>query len=179
MNLWRLTTRFRKGERGSSTVEFVILFPLYMMIFLMTVEAGIFMFRHVMLDRSVDMAVRDIRLSTGNPPTFEQFKTRICGRMMIDASCERTIQVELRPVDTTTWQGVDDEATCRDITQNINPRDETTFTVGGSNELMMVQVCGVFQPIIPLSVMGMRLQSGPGGTYAVVIKSGFVNEPSS
>ncbi|MFV2034455.1 MAG: TadE/TadG family type IV pilus assembly protein, partial [Halocynthiibacter sp.] len=39
--------RFRRGEKGNVTIEFVIIFPVFMIIFLSAFEAGVLMTRWV------------------------------------------------------------------------------------------------------------------------------------
>ena len=58
--LRRMLKKFRKAEDGNSTVEFVFLFPLFITIMSMSIEVAIYMARHVMLDRGVDIAVREL-----------------------------------------------------------------------------------------------------------------------
>lgn len=173
-----LTRKFRRSENGTASIEFVILFPLFIAMLLMSIESGLYMVRQVMLDRSLDLAVRELRLGTETPPTFEEFKTSICNKAFLIPECENTIQVELRPVPFTTWQGIDGPAKCRDVTQDIDPYDQTEFLNGSGNELMMVQVCGVYKPIFPTTALGLGLQYMPNDMYAIVTKSAFVNEPS-
>ena len=43
---------------------------------------------------------------------------------------------------------------------------------------MMVQVCGVFKPVLPTTPLGLGLKYMPNDMYAIVTKSAFVNEPS-
>ncbi|MEM1301875.1 MAG: TadE family protein, partial [Pseudomonadota bacterium] len=52
----------RRDTEGASSIEFVVVFPAAMIIFLSTFEAGMYLTRQVFLDRGLDMAVRDIRL---------------------------------------------------------------------------------------------------------------------
>ena len=171
--------RFFTRCDGSASVEFVILFPLFISIMLMSVESGIYMARQVLLDRSVDIAVRDLRLGTDDPPSFYEFKDQICANSMLIADCDDVIQIELRPVDLTTWTGVTGDPLCRDVTQNIDPYDPEKYQSGAENELMMVQVCALYRPMFPTTYLGLGLQFVTGGYYAIVVKSGFVNEPSS
>lgn len=174
----RRIKRFSRDDQGGATVEFVLLFPMYFSLFLMTVESGIFMFRHVALDRSLDLAVREVRLNTANPPNYEQFRELLCANMMVQMNCRETVYIEMRPVDTATWQGVSDVPTCRDVRSEIDVYDEEDFVAGASNELMMIQVCGMYRPMFPLTPLGLGLQPHPNGTYAIVVKSGFVSEPT-
>ncbi len=171
--------KFLFGERGAASLEFVILFPLFIMILLATIEASIFMTRHVMLDRGVDIAVRSLRLGTESPPTFEQFKSSICANTVMVPDCENVIQVELTRVDMSTWAGLDGPALCRDLASDIDPFDQTEYTVGTNNELMMVRVCALYRPFLPSTYLGLALQDMAGDRYAIVITSAFVNEPAS
>lgn len=156
----------------------MILFPLFVGMLLMSIETGLYMMRQVMLDRSVDLAVRELRLGSETPPTFEEFKSSICDNAFMIAQCEDTIQVELKPVSFATWEGINGEAKCRDVTQDIDPYDQTEYTNGSGNELMMVQVCGVYKPVFPTTSLGLGMQYMPNDMYAIVSKTAFVNEPS-
>lgn len=173
----RSPIRFVRNEAGGVTVEFVLLFPAFIFILLASVEASIYMARHVMLDRGVDFAVRELRLNTDDPPSFDEFKTSICDNTMLIQNCMDTIQVELQPVDMTTWAGVEGDARCRNLSSTIDPINFTNYTSGNVNELMMVRVCALYDPIMPTTYMGLRLQRTQG-KHAIVITSAFVNEPS-
>ena len=89
---------FRKRQDGNATIEFVILFPAFMTLFLTGFEAGFYMVRNVMLERAVDIAVRDVRLGNGNVPAFAALKKRICDEAGIIPDCMRTLQVEMRNI---------------------------------------------------------------------------------
>ncbi len=174
----RLRT-FRRDQRGAASIEFVFLFPLFITVMLMSVETGVYMARQVMLDRSVDLAVRDLRLQTDNAPTFYELKDKICANAMMIDNCGEVIQIEMRPVDLTTWQGLDGPARCRDVQQNIDPYDPEAYKAGEANELMMIQVCALLRPVLPTTPIGLGLQYVDGERYAIVVKTGYVNEPSS
>ena len=70
--------KFRRDEGGNPTMEFIIFLPLFMFMFLMSFEAGYYMLRGVMLERGVDMAVRQVRLSNGAVPDYTLLKKQIC-----------------------------------------------------------------------------------------------------
>lgn len=177
MSRARFSQGFRRDEAGVVTTEFVLLFPAFIFIMLASIEASIYMARHVMLDRGVDIAVRELRLNTANPPDFDEFKTRICEGTILIQNCEDVVQIELVPVDMTTWIGVDGDALCRDLSSTIDPLNFTNYTAGTVNELMMVRVCALYDPIMPTTPMGLGLVQTQG-KHAIVITSAFVNEPS-
>lgn len=170
--------RFLRNETGSSTVEFCILLPAFLALFISSYEAGLLMVRNVMLERGVDLAVRDLRLGTPEPPTFEEFKQSICDNSLIIANCNEVIQVELRPVSTTTWAMLDGPTNCIETASEIDPIDQTEYSVGTNNELMLVRVCSLFDPLFGTTGFAMRLPMIEEGKYALVATSAFVNEPS-
>ncbi len=171
-------TSFRKREDGAATAEFVVLFPLFIMVLSMAIEASLYMARHVMLDRGVDIAVRELRLGTETPPTFAEFKSLVCNNVLLVPNCEGVIQIELKPVSMVDWNGIEGPAKCRDVGSTIDPFDMTEYSVGANNELMMVQVCGLYRPMLPTTRFGLGMQK-VGERYAIVVTTAFVNEPSA
>lgn len=174
----RRASRLRRDESGTSTVEFVILFPLFMVIFLAAFESGFMMLRNVMLERSVDLAVRDLRLGDPQPPTFDELKQEICANTYFIEDCDTRVQVQLEPVNMTTWGPLGGTTRCIDIESTIDPFDQTEYSVGGNNELMMVRVCALFQPMFPTTGLGLAMRYDGAGNYAIVVTTAFVNEPS-
>jgi len=174
----RRASRLRRDESGSSAVEFVILFPMFMAIFFAGFESGYLMLRNVMLERSVDLAVRQLRLGTPTPPSFDQFKQQICNETFFISDCQNRLQVQLRPVNMTTWGPLNGDPRCIDVESTIDPFDQTEYLVGGNNELMMVRVCALFRPMFPTTGLGLNMQYDGDGNYALVVTTAFVNEPS-
>lgn len=155
--------------------DFVIVFPAFMMVFLGSFEAGMLMSRSVMLERAVDMSVRDLRVGLYENPTHDQIKADICARMVIMPGCMESLLLELRPVSTSTWNVFDGPATCVNRDEPVQP--VTTWTGGESNEMMLVRACAVFDPYFPTSAWGLQLPLDASGGYQLVAMSAFVNEP--
>lgn len=175
--LWR---RFRGNERGTSTIEFVMILPGFLAILLVGYESGMMMVRNVLLERGVDLAVRDLRLGTPTPPTFEELRTTICRESMLiePEDCADTIQVQLEPVDLASWATFDSPARCIDQTADIDPIDDTTYLGGGNNQLMLVRVCSLYRPMFAPTGWGMQMPNDGNGNYALVVTTAFVNEPT-
>jgi Flp pilus assembly protein TadG len=66
--------RIRKEEEGSSTVEFVLYFTVFFFLLSAGIEMAYMNLRHAMLERGVDLATRDIRLSSGNIPSYSEVR---------------------------------------------------------------------------------------------------------
>lgn len=176
--LLRRVLGFGPSEHGTSTVEFVLVFPAFMMIFISAFESGMMMVRNVMLERGVDLAVRSLRLGTPVPPSFEEFKQQICDNALVISNCMTVVQVELEPVSTSNWTVLPGDAKCIDQESPIDPVDETTYALGGNDDLMLVRVCALFQPMFPSTTLGMQMPDDGNGNYSLVVTSAFVNEPS-
>lgn len=172
----RLFRRFRRGEKGNVTIEFVIIFPAFIVLFLSAFEAGILMTRWVMLERALDLSVRGLRLGAWSPPTHQELKDQICTDAAIIPDCDNSLLLELRPVSTETWQPLGTQATCIDRDSEIEP--VVAFSGGNDNEMMLVRACAVFDPVFPSTGLGLRLPKDATGAYALISSSAFVNEPS-
>ncbi|MCV6824945.1 MULTISPECIES: TadE/TadG family type IV pilus assembly protein [Halocynthiibacter] len=169
--------RFRKSETGNVTIEFVILFPMFMSLLLGSIEVGVIKTRQVMLERAVDLAVRDLRLGTWNPPTHNELKERICSETRVIPDCEDVMLIELRPVSTLTWEPLGAATTCVDRAEEVQP--VTQFEGGDQNEMMLVRVCVIVDPFFQSSAYGLDLpKHDQDGGYAIVSTSAFVNEPN-
>lgn len=169
---------FRRGiyrEDGNATIEFVIIFPAIMTLFLMGFETGLLLTRGVMLDRGVDIAMRELRLGSLDPMTHDQLKISVCDNSVIIPDCQNALLIELRPIDETTWAPLGTDTTCVDRNEDIQPALD--FIEGGKNEMMLVRVCAVFDPFFPTGGLAAQIKLDASGAYALVATSAYVNEP--
>lgn len=169
---------FLENEDGNATIEFVIMFPIIIAFFLMAFEAGFYMIRTTMLERSVDMAVRDLRLGTPIVDDPEVLRQMVCARSMLLPKCSETLILELQPIDTDTWAGVTDTTRCINRDLELSPVLQANFERGTGNDLMYVRVCAMADPFFPTTGLGARLARTAEGEYANTAISVFVNEPS-
>ncbi|MFN6978644.1 MAG: TadE/TadG family type IV pilus assembly protein [Gemmobacter sp.] len=167
--------RFRRDERGSMTIEVALMLPLFITLLLCTVEAGMLMVRHTMLDRSLDMVVRDLRLGRYTNPTVAQLRNDICAKTVVMPNCARDVMLEMRPISRATWDVPTGRQPCIDRTTDIEPA--TTFIPGGANQLVIVRLCAIFNPLFPTTPWGLRLPLDASGGYQLLAMSTFVNEP--
>jgi len=172
---------FRGGENGNATIEFVFLFPAFMFIFMMGFEAGFYMVRNVMLERGIEIAVRDVRLGNGKVPSFTFLKQKICAQAAIIPDCMNSVQVEMQPVAIAPGgtTPVRTSAKCVDRLSTEDPLTGTTYNVGTENQMMMVRVCALSKPIFPTTGIGVGMQVDGDGNYAIVATTAFVNEPGN
>jgi Flp pilus assembly protein TadG len=180
---------FGRRQDGNATIEFVFLFPLFMAIFLMGFESGYYMVRTVMLERAVDMSVRDIRLGNGRVPEFAAVKENICENAIIFPKCDETIHVYMEEVAIAPGAiaAVTGPARCTNRFSEDPQYNEDDYNVGNSNTMMVVQVCAVVSPFFPTTGIGLGLQNAElgvagvenAGMMAIVATTAFVNEPGT
>ncbi len=164
-----------RREDGTATIEFALLFPALMFIFLSSVELGVFLMRAALLDRALDINVRALRLGTLSPMTAEELKRRVCADSILLSDCQQAITIELVPVSKDDWEFPDAGIACVNRDEDINPVLE--FTPGGQNEIMLVRACVIVDPFFPTTSLVMQMPVDASGGYSIATASVFVNEP--
>ena len=171
--------RLKNDESGNGSVEFVIIVPTFIMLMTMSIELGFVTIRHTMMERGLDIAVREIRLGTGNPSNHAQIKQVICDNAPALANCESELRLEMMPVDLRAYATLDATPKCIDNAQSVDPTVfDDDFVFGGVNDLMVLRACYRYDPIFPDAVMGSALQKDQDGKTNVVSMTAFVQEPT-
>jgi Flp pilus assembly protein TadG len=171
----RIACAWRR-EEGTATVEFVLAIPVIMTIFTASFESGLFMTRSIMLEQSLDMVMRELRLGHYVAPDAALLKTEICERTVIFPNCEASLTIELREISTTTWTMPSATATCTDVTKEVQP--VTALQIGQQNDLMLVRACIRLAAMFPTTGIGLGLNKDSQGAYGIIAMSAFSNEPS-
>lgn len=168
--------RFRRDEDASATVEFVLLVPIVMWIVFSVIEAGWLATQQTMLNRGLNLAVRDLRLGRRPNPTANDIKQDICNFAGILRNCMDTIALELVTLGNPIGNAA---AVCVDRADPIAP--VVTFDPGSSitQDIMVARVCYVVDPLIPGAGFGAALPKDATGAYQMVSFSAFVNEPGA
>lgn len=167
--------RFMRREDGSPAVEFVLVFPVMATMIVMTLEVGFITLRQVMLERGLDITVREVRLGTGTSPTHDQIKESICRNALIFRECDRQLFVEMQPTDPRAFSSIDPVTSCTD--EEVEARPVRSFTPGQQNELVLLRACVLYEPLFPESLLPRTLKKDANGRPAVIAMSAFVQEP--
>ena len=173
--------RFKADETGAASVEFVIIAPLYFALMLSTFEAGWLMTKSMMLERGMDLTMRDLRLGVYPNPSHQDMKKIICDNAAILKDCEASMLLELVPITTAADVPGANNTVCRDRSSPTDPTPTVTFnTTRGDRvlETMYVRACVMVDPLVPGIGLALHLPKDPTGGIAMVSYGAFVNEPS-
>lgn len=172
---------FMADDTGSSTIEFALFFPALFFLVFSVFEVGWLATKVMMLDRALDLTVRDLRIGLIANPTFDGLKQTICDRALIFADCFDSLALNLTPVTggfgTGVQGGLAAGPVCVDRTQpGIAP--VVVINPGTESQNMLVRACMVVDPLMPGMGIGLRLPKDPSGGFQMVSASAFVNEPN-
>jgi hypothetical protein len=175
--LLRRALRAARREDGTASVEFVVVFPVVVAIMFQAFEVGWITVRQTMLERALDLTVRDLRLGHISNPTNDKLRQYICSAAGgVISDCTSNMLIELTKVDTSTWALPSPRATCVDRSETIQP--VTTVQQGSGDDLMIIRACAIINLMFPLVGVGPHLTQDSQGGIAIVASSAFVNEPS-
>lgn len=162
-------------ENGSTTLEFILIFPAILIMFLASLEIGFYMSRISMLERSLDVNIRALRLGSLEPATHEQLVRQVCQNAMFSTSCPDDILIELHPISTDTWAMPERSVTCVNREEDIDP--VITFDPGRENEIMLVRACAIVDPIFASTAFTLGMPEAAENGFLITAASTFVNEP--
>ncbi len=168
--------QFAKRENATATMEFVITFPVIMILFIAVFETSMIMTRQVMMERTLDQAVRILRLANGLTVSPSDIRTAICDNTELLPDCTTLLTIDLREVDRATYEVPGNEELCierADATATVN----NAFNPGADNQLMMVRACMIVDRLLPFSGFGLNLTRDDSGGLHMMAASVFVNEP--
>ncbi|MBT2131079.1 TadE/TadG family type IV pilus assembly protein [Aliiroseovarius lamellibrachiae] len=172
-SLWR---RIR-GEDGNATIEFVLLFPAFMTLFLTSFELGIFTMRSVLLERALDLNIRSMRLGDLSPATVDELKRRMCNEMIFFSDCTTDLAVDVRVIPTGTWTMPTGKIPCRNRVDGVDPAN-LLFTLGDDQSPTLLRACLVMDPFFGTTPFIMKMPRDASGGVTMSAWSAYVAEPS-
>lgn len=165
-------------DAGTATLEFLILMPTMFFFIANSGEATTILARGALLDRTLDIVMRDLRLGNTNGMTYEQFRTLFCEKAIGGIpDCRNAVAIELRPRTTANIEAMRGGAQCRNRAEEIKPKLDAV-QAGNSNDVMLVRVCASFEPMFPKYIgIGAALPKDENGDYRITAVSSYVREP--
>lgn len=171
----RALRRFRRDEAGNATVEFAILFPVMLVILFSSVELGVITLRQVLLERAMDITVRDIRLGTGSDMQHNEIRDSICNYSGFPGQCDVSLKLEMVQIDPFNWTPISGTADCVDSVEEVDA--VTQFVNGDSNDLMFLRACLSLDPLFPYWGLADAFEKDGDGRIRLYAASAFVQEP--
>jgi hypothetical protein len=168
--------RFLAAREGTATLEFVIVFPLIILLFVAVFETGIILTRQVMLEGSLNDAARVLRLAQNLEVTAGDIEEAICNNTSAIPNCESVLVIDLRTIEPPLYEMPAADVLCvnRD---DLTLRPGNAFHQGQDNQLMLIRACAVIDRILPLSGFGLNLTRDATGGLHMVSSTILVNEP--
>ena len=157
-----------------------MLLPAFLMVFLPSFDASILLTRQVMLERAVDIVVRDIRLETPMTQTQRQLTSRICDRARILPDCRQNLLVEMPEIAAPLYKLPDADAPCVNQLMSIVPK--APLITERSGKMILLRACYSVEPVLPLAVLSVNrtlasnLVNADDGTVRMVTSTAFVVE---
>ncbi len=168
------------GEHGGASVEFVILLPLFLMVFISSFEASVYLVRQVLMERALDIAVREVRLDTGETVSQGEVRFTVCERARILPNCMDNMTIEMTVVSTDTYELPADDAPCTDEIDTVAPPAD--FAAERVGRLVLIRACYAVRPILSNSSFAMTrtlastLVSDHDGAIRMTTATAFVVE---
>ena len=175
-NMRRRIASFARKDDGVASIEIVMILPVMTLLFMIAFEGGRVSLNHVMLERGLDLTVRDVRIGKMLNPSHDDLKESICDYARIIPECRENLQLEMVNMNVRAWSNkLNAEPRCIDRAEDVQPAVQ--FTNGGNNELMVLQVCSLFDPKALRTGLGKVIPKKSGDAYALIASAAFVMEP--
>ncbi len=179
MNFMEKIKIFSRDQRGSASIEFVVLFPVAFGLIALNFDAAYLMLRYTNLESSLDKTVREVRLhgfpsTEGGVSSADYFKAEICKRATLIDNCEANLAVEMSPIDTSSGFTKPTQIQCIDRNETNQPVIE--FTPGRQNDAVYLRACLVVDRFFPNSLPGLFTTDASGGVQ-LVADTAYVVEP--
>lgn len=171
----RFFQNFWRNPAGAAALEFAMVAPILIGLILGTIELGWVMTQNMMLDRALDMTVREVRVGLLQNPTLERVRSKVCERAVVLTDCEESLALEFLPI-TTKADYPTDNTRC--MTRGSNPKPVLRFSTGGRDQLVFVRACFIVEPLTPMLGGLLSLPTDDQGVHRIVAKSGFMSEPA-
>lgn len=168
--------RRSRSEDGNASVEFVVVVPVFILLFCAVFELGLTTIRITVLEHALDETMRDIRLSTGTTITHDQIRDRICEHGGPLGACQESLKVEMRVIDRLSFELPPVRATCIDKAEDAEPV-VTTVANGADSDLMFIRVCYTIDPFFESFGLSGMLKVDSEGNMQLVASSIFAQEP--
>ncbi|MEM7722343.1 MAG: TadE family protein [Pseudomonadota bacterium] len=168
--------RFARDEGATASMEFVIMFPVAILLFVAVAETGMILTRQVLLERSLHEAVRVLRLANDLAVTSDQMETAICEETQAIPDCDNVLVVDVTVVQPEYFVPPSPVIECVDRT-NFELELSNDYDTGTDNEMVVIRACAAIDRLVPFSGFGLNLSRDEDGAMYLVSSTVMINEP--
>lgn len=168
---------FWEDETATATLEFTIVFPLLIIVFIAAFETALILTRQIMLERTLDMSVRVLRLAQGVITNADTVRDTMCSNTSLLPNCDELLTIDLQLIDSTTYDMPSNDEICAGRGNDIVVAPDNDFDVGEDNDFLLIRTCLVVDRILPFSGFGLNLTRDDSGGLHMMATTIFVNEP--
>lgn len=169
----------RRDTSGVTTVELMVALPLMLSIVSFTMDLGLLMVRNVVLERAVDISIRDIRLGNAPADDYDGLRQKICENAIIIPECSTRLKMQLNAMSPYVWEDPGKVPDCESL-KSVTVTAPRVFDAAARNQLVFFRACAVLDPVMPGWGMGDLLTQASDGTrnrfYQVVAATTFTKE---
>lgn len=173
----RALIRLLRDRQGTAALEFAIIAPIFFALLFSFYDMGLMMLRQVLLQSAVEKSVRTLRVDLArlqpNEPSREidrdVFKKEVCDRAMILRNCVDTITIEMTSLGRYAATPPAPGSPCK-------ASSSSTMQVGARNDIVLLRVCAVANPIIPMMGLGSAFVEDADGDVRIITTTAYLNE---
>ncbi|WP_166486166.1 TadE/TadG family type IV pilus assembly protein [Jannaschia sp. CCS1] len=169
---------FWRDETATATLEMVIVFPLMMIVFIAAFETALILTRQIILERSLDMSVRVLRLAQGLDTDTDAVRDTMCANTRLLPNCQELLSIDLIVIDDETYAMPTNEQICNARGEDLIISPDNAFDDGVGGDFMLIRTCLIVDRILPFSGFGLNLTRDDSGGMHMMASTIFVNEPS-
>lgn len=171
------------GDRGTATIEFVLMFPACMMFFLIGMERSLTHITKTKLNYAVETTIKDVKSGKMSNITASAIISEICSKMASPTGCSTAMTVEMNILDTTIVpKSLATEMKVPDYTNlcgNTSTNSQTTSKMANlaAYDFVLVRVCFVTKVVMPTSISDINFASALPGEHELISTTAFVYSP--
>lgn len=172
--LFKRAAQLHSNDRGAAAIEFALIAPMLLALIFSTLEAGWTMVQTIMLDRALDLTVRELRIGKIASPTQASVRALVCRGAMVLFECDKNLALEFIPIINEGSYPTDSD---RCINRSTPIAPVLRFDPGARAQDVFVRACFVVEPLTPGLGIGMALPKDSTGAFRIIAKSAYANEP--
>ena len=162
MKRFKSRHRFNEDKDGAATIEFVILFPIFLTMFFWILETGWIAFQIIQLDRGVSLTAREMSIKNitdagqaAAEKTHNELLDLVCGYSNI-RKCKTNVRLEVVAVDSV----ADLAKKPMQCTIGIDSGSCNDSAKGSVKQIIEVRACLIYDSILPTML---TMHDGSGG----------------